>query len=44
LFYWAVGGDQLTAGPSTSAYVVLVLVGVGLHLATVAVIERLDIR
>jgi len=44
LFYWAVGGGQLTAGPSTSAYVVLVLVGVGLHLATVAVIERLDIR
>ncbi len=44
LFYWAVGGDQLTAGPSTSSYAVLVLVGVGLHLAAVALIERLDIR
>ena len=44
LFYWAVGNDQLTAGPSASAYVVLVLVGVGLHLAAVALIQRLDIR
>jgi ABC-2 type transport system permease protein len=44
LFYWAVGGDQLTAGPSASAYVILVLVGVGLHLVAVALIGRLDIR
>ena len=44
LFYWAIGGDQLTAGPSTSDYVVLVLIGVGLHLAAVALIQRLDIR
>lgn len=44
LFYWAVGGDQLTAGPSFSAYAVLVLVGIGLHLAAVALIGRLDIR
>lgn len=44
LFYWAVGGDQITAGPSFSAYAVLVLVGVGLHLAAVALIQRLDIR
>jgi hypothetical protein len=44
LFYWAVGNDQLTAGPSTSAYAVLVLVGVGLHLAAAALIQRLDIR
>jgi ABC-2 type transport system permease protein len=44
LFYWAVGGDQLTTGPSFTAYAVLVLVGVGLHLAVVVLIERLDIR
>jgi ABC-2 type transport system permease protein len=44
LFYWAVGGDQLTAGPSASAYVILVLVGVGLHLVVVALIGRLGIR
>ncbi len=44
LFYWAVGSDQLTAGPSTASYLVLALVGVGLHLAAVALIGRLDIR
>lgn len=44
LFYWAVGGDQLTAGPSFSVYAVLVLVGIVLHLAVVALIGRLDIR
>ncbi len=44
LFYWAVGGDQLTAGPSFSVYAVLVLVGIVLHLAVVVMIERLDIR
>ncbi len=44
LFYWAVGGDQLTAGPSGTAWAVLVLVGVGLHLIAVALVGRLDIR
>ena len=44
LFYWAVGGDQLSAGPSLTAGAVLVLVGVALHLVAVAVIDRLDIR
>ena len=44
LFYWASGGHPLTDGPSTSAYVVLVLVGVTLFAAAVALIERLDIR
>ena len=44
LFYWALGGNPLTDGPSTSAYVVLVLVGVALFAAVSVLIERLDIR
>jgi ABC-2 type transport system permease protein len=44
LFYWAVGSDQLTAGPSVTAWAVLLLVGVALHLVALAVVARLDIR
>ena len=44
LFSWALGGHPLTDGPSTASYVVLILVGVGLYVAAVALIERLDIR
>ena len=33
-----------TAGPSGTAWAVLVLVGVGLHLIAVALVGRLDIR
>ncbi len=44
LFYWALGGHPLTDGPSTSAYVVLVAVGVVLVVAIAGLIERLDIR
>ncbi len=44
LFYWAVGGDQLTSGPSASAFAVLAGVAVVLLLATVRLIGRLDIQ
>ncbi|WP_263732197.1 ABC transporter permease [Cellulomonas sp. SG140] len=44
LFYWAVGSDQLSKGPSLTAWTVLVVAGVVLHLAAVVLVERLDIR
>ncbi|MGO4343758.1 hypothetical protein, partial [Pedococcus sp. 2YAF34] len=44
LFYWAVGDDQLSSGPSTGALAVLVLTGVALALAAAILIKRLDIR
>ena len=44
LFFWALGGHPLTDGPSPSAYVVLVLVGVAVFAVVSALIERLDIR
>lgn len=44
LFYWAIGGDQLSAGPSASGFAVLVLVGIALHLTSLVLVKRLDIR
>lgn len=44
LFYWAVGSDQLSKGPSLTAWAVLVVAGVVLHVVAAALVERLDIR
>ena len=44
LFYWAVGGDQLTHGPSLTAWAVLLISAAVLHATAVAVVGRLDIR
>ncbi|MEP6561855.1 MAG: ABC transporter permease subunit [Nakamurella sp.] len=44
LFYWAVGDDQLSTGPSAAAWAVLVLVGVGLLGASLVTVDRLDIQ
>ena len=44
LFYWAVGGDQLTAGPSSAAWAVLAVTALVLHGLAVLLVERLDIR
>ena len=44
LFHWAVGADQLTRGPSPTAWAVLALVGAGLLGGALATVHRLDIR
>ncbi len=44
LFYWAVGGDQLTSGPALGAWLVLIAVGAALLAASLATVHRLDIR
>jgi ABC-2 type transport system permease protein len=44
LFHWAVGSDQLTTGPSTASWVVLVAVAAALLGCAVALVNRLDIR
>lgn len=44
LFHWAVGSDQLTSGPSASAWVVLLVVGGVLLGASLTTVRRLDIR
>ncbi|MGN6612488.1 MAG: ABC transporter permease subunit [Angustibacter sp.] len=44
LFHWAVGGDQLSHGPTLTAWAVLLLVGAGLLGAALATVHRLDIR
>ncbi len=44
LFHWAVDADQLTSGPSASAWAALVVVGAALLAATLATVHRLDIR
>ena len=44
LFYWAVGSDQLTAGPSVTAWAVLLLSALVLHALAVVLVQRLDIR
>lgn len=44
LFYWTVGDDQLTKGPSAGGWTVLVVVAVGLFGAALATVDRLDIH
>jgi ABC-2 type transport system permease protein len=44
LFHWAVGADQLSDGPSGTAWAVLLLVGAALLGAALATVHRLDIR
>jgi ABC-2 type transport system permease protein len=44
LFYWAVGNGELTHGLSTSAILVLVLVGVLLVGASIEAFDRLDLH
>ena len=44
LFSWGAAGDQLTAGPSRTAWAVLVLVGFALYVGATTVVHRLDIR
>ncbi len=44
LFYWAVGSDQLTVGPSATAWMVLVLTGLVLHGVVEVSVHRLDVR
>lgn len=44
LFYWAVGGNQLSSGPSPLGFTVLLLSGVGICLATIKLFQGLDIK
>ena len=44
LFYWAVGDDQLGAGPSVTALIVLTGTAVVLLAAALAAVRTLDIR
>lgn len=44
LFHWAVGADQLSTGPSVTAWAALLLVGAAALAGALAMVHRLDIR